>query len=160
MKLAKTIPLTTIVFLSLCEIVSGNTEQLPDIEITVHYKARGAMHVFRAVHSAATEAGLTCTPSVEDVDRGWVTHYKGKEITIHPPMICTRPSYGGVTAVTSPDYIQVRAYYDPDVPRLSVRGVIDGIIKRINETLKVDALIPAIEQTENVDSRPVVSRIK
>jgi hypothetical protein len=163
-KIAKAAPLIIIVFLSLSEIGSASTERIPDVQINIHYKAGGVVHVFRAVHSAAADAGLTCTPSVEEVDWGTVSHYNGKEITLHPQMICVRPSYGVVDAVafnyTSPDQIEVRAYYDPDVPRLSVRGVIDGIIDRIEAVLKADPLIPAIEQTDNVDSRLVVSRIK
>ena len=103
-------------------------------------------------------------PTAKEVDRGTVSHYKGKEITLHPQMICVRPSYGVVDAAafnyTSPDQVEVRAYYDPDVPRMSVRGVIDDIIDRIGAVLKADPLIPAIERTDDVDSRAVVSRIK
>jgi hypothetical protein len=163
---AKFISALTIIAISwLPEIIFARTEEIPAIDVTIQFRKWGD-HVFRALEAAATEAGLTCNPSVKDYEQRKIKDEHGKVI-IHPrQMQCGFGTSGSITAVinsyTSSGGIELLTYYE--LPRREgtsiVKPKIDALVGNVEAVLKADPVIESIDHTVYLNTRPVTSKVK
>ncbi len=144
----------------------ASTQEIPAFDVTIQFKGRGGLHVFPALESAATEAALTCVPSIEDYAQGNITDGHGKARKIPNQMRCGFGSSGTIRAneLTHAPHgqIQLLVYYElpPRNTSSLVKPKIDALVANVEAVLKADPSIQAIDQLADINNYPVSSKIK